>query len=98
MIEKGADAEGMRPTRSTDSEPVTDWMAEMATGDPGRILRALPRALGYMMRNREVIPSAIPGILNRAGLIEHRDGRPLRYKYSVTGRTPYGRLAERPVK
>ena len=69
------------------------WMKEIAETNLGGLFLRAPQALGWLRRHPYALPEKIPGRLDRAGLVPHRDGKPVEIHYSLGGDTPYGTLA-----
>lgn len=65
------------------------WLESMARSDLKSIVRQAPYAIWWITRHQEVIPTKIPGILERAGLVKTRNGAPVVNSYFSGGRSPY---------
>jgi hypothetical protein len=84
----------MRPAGETELPEVPEWMPRTAGELLGRLLLRVPFLVGYLLRRPHLIPTAIPGQLDRAGLLVRQDGRPVMYRYDARTTTPYGRLGD----
>jgi hypothetical protein len=73
-------------------------MSELSRTNLGGLMMRAPLALRWLHDHPLAIPSRMPGSLDRAGLVEHRDGRPLEHHHSLGGVTPYGKLSENLLK
>ncbi len=65
------------------------WLEAMARSDLKSIVRQAPFAIWWITRHQEVIPTKIPGILAKAGLIETEKGSPMVRSYFSGGRSLY---------
>ncbi len=65
------------------------WLEAMARSDLKSIVRQAPFAIWWITRHQEVIPTKIPGILARAGLVKTRNGTPVVRSYFSGGRSLY---------
>ncbi|MFT5233904.1 MAG: hypothetical protein ACI9UQ_001946 [Candidatus Krumholzibacteriia bacterium] len=74
------------------------WMSELATTDLKGVFVRAPTALKYLRANPQILPSNIPGQLERAGLLQMQDGGPVKLHYSLYGTTPYGTLSENLIR
>jgi hypothetical protein len=90
MLEQGAPADGMRPTRTPELESDPQWLVDLSTAGWGQVLLNAPRALGFVRARPWVIPGKIPGLLDKAGLLVHEDGQPVKRFYSLATTTPWG--------
>lgn len=74
------------------------WMAEVADTNLGGIVSRAPLALRWLRANPQALPDRIPDRLNKAGLVQHQDGKPVEVHYSLGGETPYGSLSENLIR
>ncbi len=70
--------------------PVRPWMRGMAHADPVGIFLRSPYVLEYVVRHPQIIPTRIPGILDKAGLLPRHDGRAIKIHYALDATPPYG--------
>ncbi|RKZ13290.1 hypothetical protein DRQ50_10665, partial [bacterium] len=68
------------------------WMAEVARADLGGIFMRAPMALRWLRANPQAMPEKIPGQLDKAGLVVHKDGEPVHIHYSAGGLLPWDSL------
>lgn len=84
----------MRPDLGQQEE----WMSELAGTDLRGIFLRAPAAVRYLRANPTAFPKKIPAQLDRAGLLERENGKPLKFHYSLQDRTPYGPLRENLIR
>jgi len=65
------------------------WLEAMGRSGLKSIVRQAPFAIWWITRHQEVIPTKIPGILAKAGLVETRNGAPVVRSYFSGGRSLY---------
>jgi hypothetical protein len=74
------------------------WMVEAAAADMGGVAKRVPQALKFLTRSPASFPSQIPDILDRAGILEKKEGSVVRHKYTLHKQTPYGSLADNLIR
>jgi hypothetical protein len=75
-----------------------EWMTQLADTDLKGIFLRAPAALRHLRAHPEALPKNIPGRLEKAGLLELTNGKPVKYTYRIDDKTPYGTLEENLIK
>ncbi len=72
------------------------WIDELADKDfdLSRALTHLPAAIYWVAKNQTVLPAQSYRILDDAGMLQRKDGEPVKYVYTPEGVTPYGHLKD----
>ncbi len=78
------------PTLNEAIGPVRPWMSEMAHADLAGLFLRAPAIMKYLAHHPQIIPTRIPGLLDKAGLLQHRDGHVLKVHYALDATPPYG--------
>ncbi len=82
---------------SVPPDPVSNEIPAWIQHDPSSSMAGLfvraPYAVGFLVANPENLPNRIPPLLQKAGLLELADGKPVVHHYSATGTTPWGEAA-----
>ncbi len=86
------------PTLDEAIGPVRPWMSEMAHADLAGLFLHSPVIMKYLVRHPQVIPTRIPDILDRAGLVRHRDGHMLKVHYALDATPPYGDIRDNLIR
>ena len=90
LIDSGTPHDGMRPTQTPWIGDEPEWMADLAHTNLAGIFVRSPKAVRFLLANPSVVPSEIPGALDKAGLLVQEDGEPLVHHYTINGQTPWG--------
>lgn len=78
-----------------DQEP---WMSALSGTDLRGIFLRAPAAVRYLRAHPTAFPKKIPAYLERAGLLQLANGKPVKFKYSLDAITPFGTLGENKIK
>ena len=74
-------------------------MVASLLGDVARgVFLRSPAAVKYLKKNPGAFPKKIPGQLEKAGLLQMENGKPVKIHYSVGGLTPYGILKDNLIR
>jgi len=87
----GLNRDNLDKVRLSGDEP---WMAKVSDTNLGGLALRAPLAVRWLRNNPQAIPSKINGRLDKAGLVKHKDGKPIEIHYSLGGLTPYGKMSE----
>ena len=65
------------------------WLESLGNSGLKNIVRQAPWAIWWIARHQEVIPTKIPGILHKAGLLKLKNGEPVMHHYFSGSQSPY---------
>ena len=78
--------------------PLEPWMLVAAKdGQRGLFLQS-PKVLKYVFAHRQVVPTKIPGILDKSGLVQRQDGNAIEVHYALTDVPPYGDIRDNLIR
>ena len=83
----GIDMETHQLPHLGEQEP---WMTELATTNLGGVFLRSPAAVKYLKKNPGAFPKKIPGELEKAGLLQMENGKPVKFHYGMNVLSPYG--------
>jgi hypothetical protein len=73
---------------------IPGMLDNLAQGNRRSALIRVPAALHWVMRNQTVIPGKAHQLLDRAGLLERREGELVKANYDNRNNSPYGRVGD----
>jgi hypothetical protein len=65
------------------------WLEALGRSDLKSIVRQATYAIWWIARHQEVIPTKIPGILRKAGMLKMQGGTPVMHHYFSGAQSPY---------
>jgi hypothetical protein len=65
------------------------WLEDLGHSDIKTIVRQASYALWWIARHQEVIPTKIPGMLHKAGMLKTSGGMPVMRQYFSGAQSPY---------
>jgi hypothetical protein len=78
--------------------PIEPWMKAVAHARPEHLFRYIPSIIAYIVRHPQIVPSRIPPLLEREGLLRREGGQVVTLHYSFPDRCPYGDIARNLIR
>ncbi len=88
----------IRLSLDTTIGPLEPWMLAAAKDGRRGLFLQSPKVLKYVFAHRQTVPTRIPGILDRSGLVPHQEGHAIRIHYALTDGPPYGDIRDNLIR
>jgi hypothetical protein len=90
LLEQGYTREGLRPLKTPGIDEIPEWIAQLSKANVAGLFLRGPKMIAFVHKNPSAIPGDIPKLLDEAGLLVRKGGRPVRREFKISGETPWG--------